>query len=275
MKNKKHLKFILLVLLIILMVLSIGTFYREQKEIISYDRKHLSLKPSEEISLHEAKKEPFYSWSKEEWKANHDINNDYVANLRFESNIIDLPVVQGETNESYLRTDWKTMNYDEMGSIFIDYEIIYKDGEYQEEDNNIVMYGHYCYPYIDPSQTKMFTPLKVLIDEKNYEDNKYIQLLFEDEVRRYIVADVFYCELISYDGSSYLYTRDDMEYYRGNFTKEYLDVFKERISERRFYDTGIDYDENDKLLTMQTCVENHNELRLIVIAKEIDRVLIP
>ena len=38
-----------------------------------------------------------------------------------------------------------------------------------------------------------------------------------------------------------------------------------------FYDTGVSVDYNDKLLTLQTCVENHSELREIVLLKEVSR----
>ena len=268
LRLRKPVKVIILIF-ILLSLLLVGNSFLNREEIVVIQREHISLIKTDEIVLNE-KVEPFYKWSKEEWTALHDINNDYVCTIRFESGIIDLPVTQAYDNDYYLRTNFETKEYDEFGTPFIDYEIDYKDGEGIYEDNNITIYGHYCYPEYDPEQVKMFTPLHLLKEESNYEDNKYIQLLFEDEVRRYEVCEVFYCELVG-DGT-YYYTRDDMEYYRPSFTKEYLDNFKERINEREFYDTGIDFDENSKLLTLQTCVQNHNELRLIVIAKEITRV---
>ena len=262
---------VLILILILLSLLLVGNSFLNREEKVVIQREHISLIKADEIILSEIV-EPFYEWSKEDWNAFHDINNDYVCSIRFESGIIDLPVTQSYDNDYYLRTNFETLQYDDLGTPFIDYEIHYMDGEGIVEDNNITIYGHYCYPERDPEQVLMFTPLHLLKEESNYEDNKYIQLLFEDEVRRYEVAEVFYSELVV-DGT-YYYARDDMEYYRPSFTKEYIDIFKERINERKFYDTGVDFDENSKLLTLQTCVLNRNDLRLIVIAKEIDRVRI-
>jgi len=210
-------------------------------------------------------------WSKEEWQEKYQINNDYVADIRFESGLIDLPVVQGETNDTYLRTDWQTMKYDIGGSIFMDSYTVYEDRDDYPEDHNIVIYGHYFYHYLDPEQEKMFTPLHQLIDEENYETNKYVDLLFEDEIRRYEVADVFYTALVQDENGEFVYTVDEAQYYLPDFDSAYLQAYQNYIQQQRFYETGVEWNENDYILTLQTCVENRDDLRLIVIAKEVGR----
>ena len=40
--------------------------------------------------------------------------------------------------------------------------------------------------------------------------------------------------------------------------------------EIEFYNTGIEITPVDRFLTLQTCVENRDDLRLIVIAKEVE-----
>lgn len=268
---KKHSKLFILIVIVLGLALLIGGFYNRSEPVYSKESSSVVNNVIPTIHKVEKEEEPFYKWTKEEWEENYNKNNDYVCDIRFESGLVDLPAVQGATNSTYIDTDWITREYNSIGSIFLDYETNYEEHNDIKEDNNIVIYGHYCYPSIDPEQKLMFTPLKALVEEKNYEENKYIQLLFEDEVRRYEVAEVFHCELVMDESGHYSYTRDDMEYFRPYFTKDYMDVFKERIAERRFYDTGIEIDENMKLLTLQTCVADHDELRLIVIAKEIDR----
>ena len=165
--------------------------------------------------------------------------------------------------------NWLTNEYSELGSIFMDYEC-------SLDSKNIVLYGHYVYSsyeVLDDDGNKldnsklMFAPLSKLIDENNYEANKYVSLVLEDEVRTYEVVSVFYCNLVK-DGEDY-YPEDYMEYYLSEFTDEYFDKYKEKIKSLEFYDTGVDFSNSDNLLTLQTCVENREDLREIVLCKEV------
>ena len=120
----------------------------------------------------------------------------------------------------------------------------------------------------------------MLKEEKNYEKNKYVYFLLENEVRRYQIAETFYVEL-SYDADqkAYLYTPNDMDYYFPRFTAKYLADYQKAIEASiakynvgvSSKETGVHFNENDSLLTLQTCVENHDELRLIIICKEMAR----
>ena len=275
MKRKRFEKLLITIILILSLLLGIGIFNRQQNEV-EYTKVDSMIIKVDEIIIKE--KEPVidfeYAWTKKEWQDNHDINNDYLGDLRFESGLIDLPVVQGNDNQVYLSSDWMTGQYLAQGTVFMDYESIYKDSDTREEDLNITIYGHYCYPSLDPEQKLVFTPLKNFISEDIYKENKYIQFLLEDEVRRYEIAEVFYCELVSDELGDYVYTRNDMQYYLPSFSKEYLLEYQHQIAERRFYETGVSFDESSHLLTLQTCVADHDELRLIIIAKEIARISI-
>ena len=275
MKRITFEKLLVTIILILSLLFGIGVFNIHLNEV-EYTKVSNSVIEGDKVIIEEKKKEPIidfeFAWTNKEWQDNYEINNDYVGDLRFESGLIDLPVVQGYDNEIYLASDWVTGEYLEQGTAFVDYEVIYKDSDIQQEDLNITIYGHYCYPSIDPEQKLAFTPLKNLVSEDVYKENKYIQLLLGDEIRRYEIAEVFYCDLISDESGKYVYTRDDMQYYLTSFTKEYLEEYKRQIAERRFYETGVSYDESSHLLTLQTCVADHDELRLIIIAKEIERI---
>lgn len=200
------------------------------------------------------------------WEENSVKSDDYVGTIKFESGLIDLPFVQGVSNDTYYRTDWLSMSYDEEGSI-------YMDSSNTLSDQNIILIGHYVYSTLDASGTHKFTPLAKLIDQKNYEDNKYVKLYLENEVREYEIAYVYYCELYSeeVDGEVFQYTKDGYEFYYPNYTSEQFNTYINTVKEKAFYDTGITIEYSDKFLTLQTCVENHDELREIVLLKEIDR----
>ncbi len=201
------------------------------------------------------------------WKDNSAINGDYIGTIEFESGLISQPFVQGSDNSVYYRTNWKTMEYDIEGTVFL-------DSANTLDDQNLILIGHYVYESLDSTRTHMFTPLAKLIDQNNYEDNKYVKLYLENEVREYEIAYVYYCQLIfdEYNGESFYYTEDGYEFYIPNYTEEMFDNYISTIKENAFYDTGVDVDYKDKILTLQTCVENRDDLREIVVLKEISRV---
>jgi len=207
---------------------------------------------------------------KEIWNANKAINSDYVGQLVFESGLINLPVVQGTDNNTYFRKNWETMSHDEEGSIFMDYRN-------EPDDQNTIIYGHYVYPSYEIDNLgrkkalgdRMFTPLSKLVDETNYKANKYVDLYLENEVIRYEVAVVYYCEMDP--ENNYDTPVENMYYMITNYDEEYFETYKKTIYEKALYDTGVDIKYDDKLLTLQTCVENHDELLEIVVCKEISR----
>jgi len=202
-------------------------------------------------------------FTKSSWQNNHVINEDYITQLRFASGLIDLPVVQGESNSTYLRTDWQSLAYDDLGSIFMDaYSSL--------EDQNIIIYGHNVYLSYDPSGTQMFTPLHALALERNYETNKDIYLYLKNELRHYEVAYVFYCPLVKDDNGEYTKTQSGYEYYYNEYSTEEFTTFINNVKKLSLYDTGIELTASDKWLTLQTCVDDRADLRLIIIAKEID-----
>ncbi len=202
------------------------------------------------------------------WDANYEINSDYVGEIVFESGIIDQPMVhysgEGIPNPGYTkyeRTDWKTMEYSEEGSVFVD---PYVD---LANSTNITIYGHYVYESLDPTRTHMFTPLALLIDEENYEDNKYFYIVLENEVRKYEIAYVYYAQLT---GDPIQPLANGMNYMLTEWTDDELNYYIDEVEKVQFYDTGVDIEPGDKFVTLQTCVENDDMRREIVVAKEVE-----
>ena len=264
MKKKKNNSLIYVAIAVLSILLIFGIV------ILVFDPFSFFVKKEEPVV---EKKEPIVEVNEKEkalvntlWETNSVKSDDYVGTITFESGIIDLPFVQGRDNNTYYRTDWESMKYDEEGSIFL-------DSSNTLDDQNLILIGHYVYASYDASGTHKFTPLAKLIDEDNYEANKYVKLYFKDEVRRYEVAYVYYCELIEdeYEGEKFFYTEDGFEFYYPNYSEEQFNKYIDTVKKNAFYDTGVSITYNDKLLTLQTCVENHNELREIVLLKEIDR----
>lgn len=181
------------------------------------------------------------------WAEKKAINPEYVGELHFESDLINKEVVKAWDNEKYLKYSWD-LKESSQGAIFMDYRN-------SLNDQNMIIYGHYVYK----DETAMFGPLHELTKEENYEANKYIQLQFENETRRYEVAYVFNYEM----GNSKL------EYWHTNYEEKYFEEYLSTIKKKSFYDTGVTLEKDDKFITLQTCVRNRDDLRLIIVAKEV------
>lgn len=251
---KKKYRNIYMIWICLLMLLS-GCAKKEEKEEPTEE----PLNDVEQYIIREEDPFPYEELNKL-FDTYHYSYGDYIGELWFASGLINESVVQGQSNDTYLRTYWKTMEYDSAGSIFMDFRN-------SLQDQNIVIYGHYVYLSKDPSGTKMFTPLRFLSEEENYEENKTFYLLLNGEIREYEICVVYYCPLYN-DNTE---TGEDMQYYTTNFTEEYFNTYKAAILKEAFYDTGVDFDYSDRFVTLQTCVENRDDLREIVLAKEVKR----
>lgn len=198
-------------------------------------------------------------------------NPDYRGQLVFESGLIDEPFVQFNDNDFYLRRDYKTFKYSVLGTVFMDYEC-------SLDSQNIIIYGHNAFDSYNAgldengnkidNDTLMFTSLKYFTDKSFYEDNKYIDLILGDRICRYEVVSSFYADLMYVDGVQTL--NPDLYYYIPEYDLEYFIFYKQNIKDVEFYDTGVDFDYDDKLLTLQTCVDGNDDLRQIVLCKLIE-----
>ncbi len=174
------------------------------------------------------------------------INSDYVGIVRI-GNLINEKVVHSSDNEEYLRLDFEK-NYYRKGTVFMDYRNTLAD-------QNIILYGHYVYY----DETSMFSPLHQLKEEKNYEANKIIEFELENEIRYYQIVSVFYYDLDAVEP----------QYFHTEYT-DYLEEYLKDIQRVEFYDTGLEITDDSKLLSLQTCVRNRDDLRLIVLAEQIE-----
>lgn len=233
---------------------------------------------------------------KEEWTALHNINNDYIGDIIFDSGLLRVSVVQAKSvfkedgemykfytengslvtdpsgytgNDVYIWTYWKTGEYDyndHGGSTFMDYRN-------EINDQNLIIYGHHFSVWNDETRQKAFTPLERLLEEENYQNNRYVTLLLANEVRKYeLVAvynfdatDDYYYENMQYWRTSYNY--DD---YTDTVDDSYYDRYIDAVKQHALYPTGVELSNTDKTLTLQTCISGHTgKLFEILVLKEI------
>ena len=232
---------------------------------------------------------------REMWLSNKAINDDYVGNIVFDSGLIDLPFVQAKSvyredgepyrfftqdgslaedlssytgNDVYIWTSWKTGEFDryeEGGSVFMDYRNYLKD-------QNIIIYGHHFARDWDPSGSKQFTPLDVLLSEENYEENRYLNLILDNEIRSYVITNVFTVD-IEDEYESQIIRTDMNEDFSGNRDPRFFRDFISYMNRISRYDTEELLSDSDRILTLITCLEHQPQYRQIVVCKEIDRTV--
>lgn len=233
------------------------------------------------------KSDPMLSEYRNVWLENKSINSDYAGQIIFNSGLIDLPFVQakdvydqngnayvfytaeGETvvdideytgNDVYIWKNWKTGAYDryeEGGSVFMDYRNTL-------EDRNLILYGHHFARDYDPSGSKQFTPLDLLLKEENYDRNSSLKLVLDNQIRTYEICAVLILDVREEEQLEIVNT--DANHDSESF-KDYVALI-ERLS---VYDTGKRVREKDSLLTLITCIEHRPELRQAVICSEVSR----
>jgi len=236
----------------------------------------------------------------DKYQENEAINKDYVGNIFFESELIDCDFVQATSlydqdgkhytfyleeggkvtsansdsacdgkcsgNDVYIWTNWKTGKwdkYEEGGSVFVDYRNTLTD-------QNIIIYGHHFARDWDPSGSKQFTPVDLLLEEENYEANKYLDIVFENEIRRYEVASIYVADITGEDDIQCLRTNFDVNLY-GESDPDYFEHYKEFLKENEKYDTGVEMTSEDNYITLFTCIQHKPQYREVVICKEIGR----
>lgn len=180
-------------------------------------------------------------------------NPDFVGWLQIEDTRIDYPVMQTKQDEVfYIHRDFYK-NYDENGTLFLG-----ADSEMNPQSDNCIIYGHNMKSGI------MFAGLMKYAKEDYYKSHPVIQF---DTIYGNGVYDI----VAAFYGT--VYAEDDKEhfkYYAMNqaSSRDEFDLYWKQIHSMSLYDTGIDVEYGDKLLTLSTCTNIDDNGRFVVVAKK-------
>lgn len=177
-------------------------------------------------------------------------NNDFIGWITLEDTVIDYPVMQSKDSSNfYLDHNFKK-EYSRFG-------VPYMQENCSLSSDNIVIYGH------NMKNKSMFNSLTKYKDKDFYNTHRYIQLDTLSEQRKYEVICAF---------KTVAYTNNGFQYY--NFikanTEEEFSAYIERCQALSFYDTGVNAEYGDKLITLSTCEYSQNNGRFVVVAKLIE-----
>lgn len=188
-------------------------------------------------------------------------NKDVVGYLVVDGSSIEYPIMQGETNDSYLKTN-PYGDYEYNGSIFMD-----SDNIPDFLDSRTVVYGH------NMINRSMFGGLRGLFEDSV--EDRYFTVYSELGILRY---KVLASSLVYAYGENYcLYpAREAMkEFESEGYTEE--EIKRNRLEESEmsdFYKTlkenclqwsdETEHDENSKILTLMTCYADGKSYRFAV-----------
>lgn len=173
-----------------------------------------------------------------------EINKDTTGWITVNNTKIDYPVVQAKDNDYYLKRDYNGVK-NRHGWIFMDYR-----NNIDELDENTIIYGH------NLANQTMFGTLRYALNQGWYTKSKN-QVITFNTLKSNMKWQIF-------------------SVYTIPVTNDYLDVtfasteqyqsFIDMITARSIYDFQQTVTTNDKILTLSTCANGHDN-RLVVHAK--------
>ena len=174
-------------------------------------------------------------------------NSDFVAWLKIPGTKINYPVVWTDRVDYYL-THTFSGKESKIGTLFS-----LGKTDYAIPGRNIAVYGH----HITTSGGNMFQPLMSYKQKSFYENHKIIYFDTLYDLGEYTIFAVINMKSTEWDASMVSFGSD----------QDFL-AFVNRAKAAALYDTGIEVNENDHILTLITCDRDyHNpDGRLIVMA---------
>lgn len=183
----------------------------------------------------------------------YEQNPDIVGWVKIEGTKIDYPVMYTpEDEEKYIHRDFDG-NFSTGGVPFMN-----KDCTVDPESTNLIIYGH------NLSVGTHFADLMKYEDEEFWKEHPIITYTTLYEERTYEV-------LAAFRDRVYLKTDDVFKFYQfiDPETKAEYDEAIVYFKNACPYDTGVDAEFEDKLLTLVTCAYHHEKGRYVVVAREV------
>lgn len=191
-----------------------------------------------------------------EYQEYYNRNNDFVGWIKIDGTEIDYPVVQADDNDYYLNHNFDKKK-ESRGTIFMDYTSDSNLGYM-----NTVIHGH---NWLDDT---VFSELPQYSDIDYYREHPVIEYNTRTEMHKWKIFAVFITTASADEDNGYLfnYVYPDM----GGIN---FDGYMAEINKRTLYYTGVDVNENDKILTLSTCTREVDtrsyraDCRIVILAR--------
>lgn len=191
-----------------------------------------------------------------EYQEYYNRNNDFVGWIKIDGTEIDYPVVQADNNDYYLNHNFDKEK-ESRGTIFMDYTSDSNLGYM-----NTVIHGH---NWLDDT---VFSELPQYSDIDYYREHPVIEYNTRTEMHKWKIFAVFITTASADEDNGYVfnYVYPDM----GGIN---FDGYMAEINKRTLYYTGVDVNENDKILTLSTCTREVDtrsyraDCRIVILAR--------
>lgn len=240
-KENKNLKRLFNILIIVLVIVIITTTIlliskkKEEKETFT-EVKESTIpyveEEKEEISIEDEIKELKNSYN----------NNDIIGIISIKGGDLNTPVVQTKDNQYYLKYSL-TKKRSIIGAVFMDYRV-------NSNSKQINIYGHNSTKYKPP-----FQKLEKYLEKSYYKNHNILELKVNNEKKLYEIFSIVIADKVGTEEHMNIKYKTDKEYYNH---------FK-RLKNRSLYDTGVNIEESDNVLVLQTCIYGKYKGKLLVI----------
>lgn len=213
-----------------------------------------------------------YDGKTEKTKLMLEKNKNYAGWIRIKNTPVDYPFLKdpGEIQEGqpyynneyhnpnsfYLHKNFER-NYEFAGALFMDYRDDF--GAFEEtQSENIVIYGH------NMLNLTMFGSLRNYYNDYSFWENAaFIELSSAYEDYDYVICGNAITS--GYKESDFVYW--DMEELD---TEEDFNFYRDKLREKQVFDSGVDMEFGDKLVTLSTCYgASENNMRFILVARRL------
>lgn len=178
-------------------------------------------------------------------------NTDFAGWVKIPEMNIDFPVVQATDNQYYERRDFygKSTNY---GAPFFDYR-----NSLASLDRNTIIYGHNM-----RHDDKLFGTLEQYRKIEGFAKAPFITMNTLYGEYTFKIYAVFISNSKASDDNGHVFNYIFTDAVNSKFS-DYI----AEIDKRKLYTTGVDINENDKILTLSTCCYDFEDARLVVVGR--------
>ena len=180
-------------------------------------------------------------------------NEDMVGWIKVEDTKINYPVMQSKDNPNFYLRHGFDKSYTVYGCPYVQ-----ENCDVDAPSDNLVIYGHHM------NDNSMFAGLMKYADKSFWEKHKIIQFDTLTEKGKYEVVAAFKTEVYTDSQNSFRY----YDFVNAD-TEDDFDAYIAKCKELAIYDTRVNAEYGDKMITLSTCEYSRNNGRMVVVAKKV------
>ena len=251
-------KIYIIIAMVFTVVLSVSTFFIIRNHIDSAKQNEVYDNLAEIVEDEPPKENEGVTFSEDkdylaEYLELYRQNEDMVGWIKVEDTKINYPVMQSKDNPNFYLRHGFDKGYTVYGCPYVQ-----ENCDVDTPSDNLVIYGHHM------NDNSMFAGLMKYADKSFWEKHKTIQFDTLTEKGKYEVVAAFKTEVYTNSPNSFRY----YDFVNAD-TADDFNAYIAKCKELAIYDTGVNAEYGDKLITLSTCEYSRNNGRMVVVAKKV------